>query len=122
MSDVQARIEVLRPKPGDTIVLTIDGRLTKQQHDRVVELLASKIPAGVPVLVLDSSTSMAHIVSPHPPPELHPADVMGFDAWMRERTECAHREYMERISRRLPCDWATEDIARYFRVPLESIE
>lgn len=27
---------------------------------------------------------------------LHPAEVMGFDAWMRERTERAHQEYMRR--------------------------
>jgi hypothetical protein len=45
-----------------------------------------------------------------------------FGAWMRERTECAHREFMERTSRRLPCDWTTEEIARYFRVPLEQLE
>lgn len=29
-------------------------------------------------------------------PEVHPAEVMGFDAWMRERTERAHQEYMRR--------------------------
>jgi hypothetical protein len=29
---------------------------------------------------------------------------------------------MERTSRRLPCDWTTEEIARYFRVPLEQLE
>jgi hypothetical protein len=45
-----------------------------------------------------------------------------FDAWMRERTERAHREFMERTSRRLPCDVTVEDVARYFRVPVEMLE
>jgi hypothetical protein len=45
-----------------------------------------------------------------------------FDAWLRDRTESAHREFMGRTSRRLPCDWTTEEIARYFRVPLEQLE
>jgi len=34
-------------------------------------------------------------------PEKHPADVMGFDAWMRERTEAAHAAFMRQI-RMLP--------------------
>jgi hypothetical protein len=55
-------------------------------------------------MVLDSRVSLAHILNPNPPPEPHPVDAMGFDAWMRDRTERAHREYMERISRLLPCD------------------
>lgn len=42
-----------------------------------------------------------------------------FDGWMRDRTERAHREFMERTSRRLPCDWTTEDIARYMGAPLD---
>jgi hypothetical protein len=49
----------------------------------------------------------------------------GFDfgAWLRDRTERAHREFMERTSslpagrdRKPP---STEDNARYFRVPLD---
>jgi hypothetical protein len=31
-------------------------------------------------------------------------EAFDFDAWMRERTERAHREFMERTSRLLPCD------------------
>jgi hypothetical protein len=42
-----------------------------------------------------------------------------FNAWMRDRTERAHREFMERISRHLPCDWTTEDLARYMGAPLD---
>jgi hypothetical protein len=36
-----------------------------------------------------------------------------FDTWMRDRTERAHREFMERTSRHLPCDATTEDVACY---------
>lgn len=41
-----------------------------------------------------------------------------FDTWMRERTERAHTEFMERTSRRLPCDSNTEDVARYMGAPV----
>lgn len=36
-----------------------------------------------------------------------------FDAWMGDRTERAHREFMERTSRRLLCDHTTEEIESY---------
>lgn len=49
----------------------------------------------------------------------HSVERIDFDAWMRERTERAHQAYMERTSRRLPCDWTTEDVARYMGVPLD---
>lgn len=45
-------------------------------------------------------------------------EVTNYDAWKRERTERAHAEYMARTSRHLPCDWDTEQIARYMGVPL----
>lgn len=35
----------------------------------------------------------------------HPAEVIGFDAWMRERTEAVHAAFMRRTSRLLWCDW-----------------
>jgi len=38
-----------------------------------------------------------------------------FDTWMRDRTERAHREFMERTSRRLPCDASTRELAAYMR-------
>jgi hypothetical protein len=43
----------------------------------------------------------------------------GYDTWMRERTERAHREFMERTSRRLPRDRAIEEIARYMGAPID---
>lgn len=32
-----------------------------------------------------------------------PADLVGFDVWMRARAERAHREFMDRTARALPC-------------------
>lgn len=48
----------------------------------------------------------------------HQAEVMGYDAWLSERTARAHAAFMERTSKHLACDWATEEIARYFGAPL----
>lgn len=62
--------------------------------------------------IAQSFTVPAHLLWPKPAP-IH------FDTWMRERTERAHREFMERTSRRLPCDWSTEDIARYMGAPID---
>jgi len=42
----------------------------------------------------------------------------GFDAWMRARTEHAHREFMERTSNLPPCDTSIGGIARYMGAPL----
>jgi hypothetical protein len=45
------------------------------------------------------------------------ARVADFDRWMRERTKSAHAAFMERTSRRLPCDLTTcQDPAGYTRV------
>lgn len=45
-----------------------------------------------------------------PSPKAQPFD---YDAWMKARTERAHSEFMERTSRRLPCDRTAEEIERY---------
>jgi hypothetical protein len=42
-----------------------------------------------------------------------------FGAWMRERTERAHREFMGRTSKHLPREQTTEDIARYMGAPID---
>ncbi|SFM63902.1 hypothetical protein [Rugamonas rubra] len=44
-----------------------------------------------------SSYTLERREPPAAPPE-HPAVLMGFDAWMRERTERAHAEFMARTS------------------------
>jgi hypothetical protein len=47
--------------------------------------------------------------------DAEPAPRLDFDAMMRQRTEQAHREFMERTSRRLPCDVSTREVAAYMR-------
>lgn len=39
------------------------------------------------------------------PVSRHPAEVIGFDAWMTQRTDLAHADFMKRTSRLLWCDW-----------------
>ena len=51
-------------------------------------------------------------------PQSRDVERIDFDAWMRERTERAHQAYMERTSRRLPCDLTIVDIARYLGAPV----
>jgi len=46
------------------------------------------------------------------------AEVIGYDAWRTEQIEEAHRKYMARTSRHLPCDRSTESIARYMGAPV----
>lgn len=41
-----------------------------------------------------------------------------FDAWMGDRTERAHREFMERTRNLPPCDTSIEGIARYMGAPV----
>lgn len=43
------------------------------------------------------------------------AEPLHFDTWMRARTERAHAEFMERTSRRLPCDASAREVASYMR-------
>lgn len=49
----------------------------------------------------------------------HPAEVMGYDAWLHDRTETEHRKYMARTSVLLRCDRSTESIARYMGAPID---
>jgi len=112
------RIAELRPRAGDTLAVSVAGRLTLDQCERIRQSFSTYVPSGVKVMVLDSTVSLTHIAGPQA--EHEPvAGALDFDAWMRERTERAHSAFMERTSRRLPCDWTTEDVARYMGAPLE---
>lgn len=54
----------------------------------------------------------------------HPSEAMGFDAWMKARTDSAHADFMARTSRHLSCDWRVfppDQISRYFGVPIEEL-
>jgi hypothetical protein len=118
MSDIEARIEVLRPVAGDTIVLSVPGRVTAKQRDQIRCAAVGLLPAAVKVLVLDSGITMAHIVAPEREPAApeHPH----FDTWYRHRINVAHAKFMERTSYSVPSDWRTfspEAIAAFLAGP-----
>jgi len=115
---IEHRIEVLRPRAGDTIVVHIDANnLSVQQRDCIRAAVQPMLPAGVKAMVVARDIALTHIVNLE---SVDPDSVeaLGFDAWMVRRTEQAHREFMERTSRRLPCDASTEEVARYMGAPV----
>jgi len=58
------------------------------------EILVERM-GDIPLIVVDES-----VIFPTPT-----AETMGFDVWMKQRTDLAHAEFMKRTSRRLWCDW-----------------
>jgi hypothetical protein len=94
------RIQSMTVKPGDTLAISVDQHITKEQAAQIKGACGIAIP-GVKVIVLSRGMILCHIAAPHAtggyiPPTPHPAEAMGFDAWMRERTEQAHAAYMVR--------------------------
>lgn len=94
------RVQIITAKAGDTIAISVDQHITKEQAVQIKAACNLAIP-GVAVVVLSRGMSLTHIAAPHAtggyiPPTPHPADAMGFDAWMRERTKQAHAAYMAR--------------------------
>jgi len=73
------------------------------------EILVERM-GEIPLIIADES-----LIFPAPT-----AETMGFDAWMEQRTELAHAEYMRRTSRLLWCDWravtAPEEIADIYGI------
>jgi hypothetical protein len=54
-----------------------------------------------------------------------PAADRSFDAWMRDRTERAHREFMARTSHLPPCirrTYSADEIAQFYRISLGGID
>ena len=77
------------------------------------EILVERM-GDIPLIIADES-----VIFPAPT-----AETMGFDAWMKQRTELAHAEFMRRTSRRLWCDWlvhADAEIARIYKLPAELV-
>ena len=58
------------------------------------EILVERM-GDIPLIVVDES-----LIFPTPT-----AETMGFDAWMKQRADLAHAEFMRRTSRLLWCDW-----------------
>lgn len=58
------------------------------------EILVERL-GDIPMIIVDES-----LIFPTPS-----AATMDFDAWMKQRTDLAHAEFMRRTSRLLWCDW-----------------
>jgi len=73
------------------------------------EILCERM-GDIPLIIVDES-----LIFPVPT-----AETMGFDAWMKQRTDLAHAEFMRRTSRLLWCDWraiaTTADIAGIYGI------
>lgn len=118
MNDFPSRIDVLRPKAGDSIVAHIDANnLSIHQRECIRDAVRPLLPAGVKVMVVARGVTLTHIAAEDTEAD-QALERTHFDTWMRDCTERAHREFMERTSRRLPCDMTIEDVARYFGVPI----
>lgn len=65
MTDLEARIAVLTPKAGDSIVIShATHMLTKVQCEAIKSAAAAALPEGVKVLVLSGGLTMQHVVAP----------------------------------------------------------
>lgn len=58
------RIEVLRPKAGDMLLVEIDRPLTVQQRDFIRQMVSPHVPDGVKLVVLDVHVSVKHVMAP----------------------------------------------------------
>lgn len=66
MNDLRARIAILAPQAGDTIVITTPWPMTDEQRRAYQAEAANELPAGVKVLVLCGGSTMMHIMAPNP--------------------------------------------------------
>lgn len=105
--------------PKNTVAFTLHCRTQE-----VVRVECEYYPEGAEALstaLMQFELLPRRAAWPEPAPR-HPAEVIGFDAWMRERTNAAHAAFMKRTSAAPSVEWRTyppEEIARYFGLPLE---
>ena len=59
--DIEARIEVLRLKAGDTVVFQFPHRLTKEQHAHIRDSVTPLMPDGVKAMVVDPDVTITHL-------------------------------------------------------------
>ncbi|TQK10235.1 hypothetical protein [Herbaspirillum sp. SJZ107] len=118
MNNISSRIEVLRPKTGDTIVVHIDAdHLSIQQRDCIHAAVSPLLPVGVKAMVVARGVTLTHIAADDVDVEQAP-EPFHFATWLRDRNESAHREFMERTANLPPCDTSIEGIARYMGAPV----
>ena len=63
-SDIAARVDVLRPKLGDTLVVTYASRLSAEQRNAIKAQVELLVPDGVKAMVLDGGASLALVAAP----------------------------------------------------------
>ena len=118
MNDISSRIEVLRPKVGDTIVVHIDAPyLSREQCSSIRAAVLPLLPSGVKAMIVDRSVTLTHIAADDADVEQAP-EPFHFDTWLRDCAERTHREFMERTASLPPCDTSIEGIARYMGAPI----
>ncbi len=104
---------VLRRAEPHVLERDLTGRATivhLRPQLRPGEILCERM-GEIPLIVTDASSLF-------PAPS---AQDMGYDAWLKARTDAAHAEFMERTSRLLWCDWravvTTDEIAGIYGIP-----
>ncbi len=108
---------VLRRAEPHALERDLTGRATVvhlRPQLRPGEILCERM-GDIPLIIVDET-----LIFPTPT-----AETMGFDAWMKQRTDLAHAEFMKRTSRGLWCDWlvnAEAQIARIYKLPAELVE
>lgn len=109
---------VLRRAEPQVLERDLTGRATVvhlRPQLRPGEILCERM-GDIPLIIADES-----LIFPTPT-----AEAMGFDAWMKQRADLAHAEFMRRTSRLLWCDWravaTTADIARIYGIRAGEVE
>jgi len=72
LSDLKAKVFLLTPQVGDTIVITTPWPMHKEQVKELETETLERLPEGVKVLVLHNGMTMMHIANPRPPAEPAP--------------------------------------------------
>lgn len=88
---------VLRRAEPQVLERDLSGRATVvhlRPQLRPGEILCERM-GDIPLIIADEN-----LIFPTPT-----AETMGFDAWMKQRANLAHAEFMRRTSRLLWCDW-----------------
>lgn len=64
IEDVDATFATLRPKAGDIIVVRSSERLSPEIAGHLRDTLASRLPTGVQLWLMDPSMELTHIEAP----------------------------------------------------------
>ncbi|WP_305821375.1 hypothetical protein [Massilia brevitalea] len=115
---IGSEIVLRRAEPNVLECDDLTGRATVvhlRPQLRPGEILVERM-GDIPLIIADAS-----LIFPTPT-----AETMGFDTWMKQRTDLAHAEFMKRTSRLLWCDWravvTTADIARIYGIRAGEVE